>query len=71
MPKPRKPVSFAAYFMGPGFAPEGHTNAALAAHAGPGASTMSRIPHTSRPPWSTVACECLAVLASILLLMLT
>lgn len=27
MPKPRKPVSFAAYFMGPGFAPEGHTNA--------------------------------------------
>lgn len=24
---PRKPTSYAAYFMGPGFAPEGHTNA--------------------------------------------
>lgn len=27
MPRPRKPFSYAAYFMGPGFAPEGHTNA--------------------------------------------
>jgi len=26
MPKSRKPVSFAAYVMGPWFAPEGHTN---------------------------------------------